>query len=85
MKYKKHKRNQPSGGDGRNDIGFVVGSTSSLTGHTLLQRPQPPIGKSMLKEAETAGSLDQHSAFVGTGGINILRAALTGSAEVGNS
>ena len=65
-------------------MGFVVGSTSSLTGNTPQQRPQPTVGKAMLKEAETAASLDQHSAFGGTGGINILRAALTGSAEVGN-
>ena len=70
-------------GDGRNDISFAVGSSStSLMPHTSPHQSQPSIGKPKLKEAEAAAGIDQHSPVVGSGGINILRAALTGSSEV---
>jgi len=83
VKYKKHKRNQSMMGDGRGDISFAVGSSStSLMAHTPPHRAQPPYGKPKLKEVETAAAIDQRSSFVGSGGINILRAALTGSSEI---
>ena len=69
-------------GDGRGDISFAVASSSScLMAHTPPHQAEPS-GKPKLKEAETAAAIDQHSSLVGSGGINILRAALTGSSEV---
>ena len=64
-------------GDGRGDISFAVGSSStSLMAHTPPHRAQPPYGKPKLKEVETAAAIDQRSSFVGSGGISPVTARL---------